>query len=195
MDIPSFKVVMLGNSGVGKTALVEKISTSEFNESHNPTIGAQYVSLDVKVGKNKVILELWDTAGQEVFRSLVGFYARDAKGVFLVCDITEASTLQDLERWVQFIDDQAPDSEVILFANKLDLEDNRQVQEAELEQFAKSHKYTFLEGSAKTGQGVDDGFTRIAELVYEKSKGKDGNTTIAPTKPKEKKGSKDSNCC
>ena len=195
MDAPSFKVVMLGNSGVGKTALVEKITTSDFNESHNPTIGAQYVSLDVRVGKNKIILELWDTAGQEVFRSLVGFYARDAKGVFLVCDITESTTLADLEKWVNFIEDQAPDSEVILFANKLDLADSRQVTESELEGFAKQHRYTYIEGSAKTGQSVDDAFTKMAELVYGKSKGKDADAAPMPKAPKEKKDKDKKKCC
>ena len=193
MDAPSFKVVMLGNSGVGKTALVEKITTSDFNESHNPTIGAQYVSLEIRVGSTKIVLELWDTAGQEVFRSLVGFYARDAKGVFLVCDITESSTIKDLEKWVQFIEEQAPDSEVILFANKLDLAENRQVKESELEEFAKQNKFTYIEGSAKTGQSVDEAFSRMAELVFGKSKGNDQDLPIQ--KPKEKKDKDKKKCC
>ena len=104
-----------------------------------------------------------------------------------------AATIKDLEKWVQFIEDQAPESEVILFANKLDLAENRQVKESELEEFAKQNKYTYLEGSAKTGQSVDEAFSRMAELVFGKSKGNDLESPIQ--KPKEKKVKDKSGCC
>lgn len=163
--VSSFKVVMLGNSGVGKTALVERISHSEFIQAHVPTVGAQYLSIDFTINRKKITLELWDTAGQEIFRSLVSFYARDAKGIFLVADITQESTMEDLQRWKEFIHDQAPDAHVILFGNKLDLKEDRRVKEEELDAFAKENNYMYAEGSAKTNENVEDCFTRMAEIV------------------------------
>ena len=165
IDQNQFKVVMLGNSGVGKTALVERISNNDFNDTHVPTVGAQYVSLDIAVDSKKITLEIWDTAGQEVFRSLVGFYARDAKGAFLVADITCSTTMEDLQRWIDFIGEQAPEAKIILFANKLDLESQREIQSSDLEDFAKKHDLFFMEGSAKTGEGVDEAFSKMAEII------------------------------
>lgn len=189
----SFKVVMLGSSGVGKTALVEKITSDEFSEAHVPTIGAQYVSLEFKIEDEKISLELWDTAGQEVFRSLVGFYARDAKGVFLVCDVTFEESIAELEKWSEFITDQAPGSSVILFGNKCDLSQQRMIKSEELEEFANNHGYTFIEGSAKTGQSVNDAFSQMAELVFKnsESKEKDGEKKQLKENDKKNKGG----CC
>ncbi|EAY09338.1 small GTP-binding protein, putative [Trichomonas vaginalis G3] len=164
----TYKVVMLGNSGVGKTALIERITHDEFVVAHVATVGAQYSTVDFTIQKKKITLELWDTAGQEIFRSLVSFYARDAKGVFLVADITQDGTMTDLERWKDFIKEQAPDAQVILFANKHDLNDQRVVKEEEFENFAKEYNYHYMEGSAKTNEGVQDGFVRMAEIVSEK---------------------------
>ena len=160
-----FKVVMMGSSGVGKTALVERISNSDFNDVHVPTIGAQFVSIDFRINNNIVTLDLWDTAGQEVFRSLVGFYARDAKGVFLVADLTSKSTLEELDRWNDFIKDQTDDAKVILFGNKTDLSSDRVIEEGALQEYADNRGFVYMEGSAKTGDNVDDAFTKMAELV------------------------------
>ena len=164
-DSDHCKVVMIGSSGVGKTALVERISSSEFNDVHIPTVGAQFVSLEFKTDTGKVNIELWDTAGQEVFRSLVGFYARDAKGAFLVVDLTSRSALDELEKWVEFIKENTPDSKIILFGNKTDLVNERVVSESDLAKFADTHSYIYFEGSAKTGENVYDAFARMALLV------------------------------
>ena len=193
IDQNQFKIVMLGNSGVGKTALVERISNNDFNDAHVPTVGAQYVSLDIDVDFKKVTLEIWDTAGQEVFRSLVGFYARDAKGALLVADITCSTTMEDLQRWMDFIGEQAPEAKIILFANKLDLESERVVQSSDLEEFAKKNGLTFMEGSAKTGEGVDDAFSRMAEIVSQsKEQSKQNNVNV---KLNEKGNDKKKKCC
>ena len=157
---------MLGNSGVGKTALVERITNSDFNDIHVPTVGAQFISINFNLDNNKITIELWDTAGQEVFRSLVGFYARDAKGVFLVADLTSKTTLEELDKWAEFIKDEANDAKVILWGNKTDLADKREIKEDSLQRFANQHHYVYMEGSAKTGENVEDGFTRMAELVH-----------------------------
>jgi small GTP-binding protein len=164
-DTPHYKVVLLGNSGVGKTALVERVSEDIFQSSHVPTVGAQFISLELMIGTEKCILELWDTAGQEVFRSLVGFYARDAKGAFLLFDVADHRSFDDLPRWVSFVHENAPDARVLLFGNKIDLTGTREVTRAVGQEFAEKNGIVYFEGSAKTGENVRDAFDRMTELL------------------------------
>ena len=165
-----FKIVMLGNSGVGKTALVERVTDDVFVDAHVPTVGAQYVSLNLNIDDKDVTLEIWDTAGQEVFRSLVGFYARDAKGAFILFDVTEKQSFEDLKQWVEFANDQAPNAKIILFGNKIDLTENRAVSSSDISDFAESMNLTVFEGSAKTGQSVRDAIESMALMVLSSMK-------------------------
>lgn len=164
-DDPHFKVVMLGESGVGKTALVNRISEGVFNEAHVPTVGSQFIALPLEVSQKKMTLELWDTAGQEVYRSLVGFYTREAKGAFLVFDVTSEQTFNVLGDWIKFANEATPGVKIILFANKTDLDDQRTVKTEQIRQFAQANKLEFLEGSAKTGQNTVDAFEKMGELM------------------------------
>ena len=192
-DFKQYKVVMLGNSGVGKTAIVERISNSEFNEVHVPTVGAQFVSLDFKLDTCKVTIELWDTAGQEVFRSLVGFYSRDACGAFLVADLTSKTTFEELDKWVDFIKENATDTKIILFGNKTDLVENRVISEGELSYYAQQHGFCYMEGSAKTGENISDAFSKMAELVNDEKPNSQQNPIQLNTNKKDKKDKK--KCC
>jgi small GTP-binding protein len=160
-----YKVVLLGNSGVGKTALVERVSEDIFQSSHVPTVGAQFISLELMIGTEKCILELWDTAGQEVFRSLIGFYARDAKGAFLLFDVADHRSFDDLPKWINFIHENAPDARVLLFGNKIDLTDTREITRGVGQDFADKKGIVYFEGSAKTGENVRDAFDRMTELL------------------------------
>jgi small GTP-binding protein len=162
---PHYKIVLLGDSGVGKTALIERVTEDIFQKSHIPTVGAQFISLEVQIGEKTSILELWDTAGQEVFRSLVGFYARDAKGAFILYDIALRETFDDLPRWLEFSRTHSPDAQIILFANKIDLADLREVPRKDGEDFARENGLCFMEGSAKTAENVRDAFEKMTEVV------------------------------
>lgn len=162
---PHYKVVMLGDSGVGKTALVNRISEGVFTESHVPTVGSQFIALPLEIGKRKLTLELWDTAGQEVYRSLVGFYTREAKGAFLVCDVTSEQSFQGLGEWIDFVNSQAPGVKIIIFANKIDLEDDRTVSSDQLKEFAGQRGIELIEGSAKLGQQTTDAFEKMGEMM------------------------------
>jgi small GTP-binding protein len=157
--------VLLGNSGVGKTALVERATEDIFQKSHIPTVGAQFISLEVQIGEATSILELWDTAGQEVFRSLVGFYARDAKGAFILYDVALRASFDDLPRWLEFTRAHSPDAQIILFGNKIDLADIREVSHEDGDAFARAHGLCFMEGSAKTAENVRDAFEKMTEIV------------------------------
>jgi small GTP-binding protein len=163
-SVPHHKVVLLGNSGVGKTALVERVSEDIFQNTHVPTVGAQFISLETQLGGRPCVLELWDTAGQEVFRSLVGFYARDAKGAFVLFDVACPKSFEDLPKWMDFVRESAPDAKVILFANKIDLAD-RAVTKQQGAEFAERNRVQYYEGSAKTGEAVSEAFDRMTEII------------------------------
>ena len=185
-----YKIVMLGNSGVGKTALVERVTDDVFVDAHVPTVGAQYVSLNLNLNDTNVTLEIWDTAGQEVFRSLVGFYARDAKGAFILFDVTDAQSFKDLKQWIEFANDQAPDAKIIIFGNKIDLGENRTVSSEEIAEFADQQGVSYIEGSAKTSQGVRDAVENMAEAVMQHNK---KETSVINLEKSSKK--KEGKCC
>jgi small GTP-binding protein len=187
---PHYKVVMLGDSGVGKTALVNRISEGVFTDSHVPTVGSQFIALPLEINKRKMTLELWDTAGQEVYRSLVGFYTREAKGAFLVCDVTSETTFEGLPEWLKFVNEQAPGVRVIIFANKCDLEDQRVVATERLQQFAGSQKVNVIEGSAKLGQNTTDAFEKMGEMMLSME-----SNVAAPVTIKEEPRKKKKSCC
>jgi small GTP-binding protein len=189
-DVPHYKVVMLGDSGVGKTALVNRISEGVFVDSHVPTVGSQFIALPLEINKRKMTLELWDTAGQEVYRSLVGFYTREAKGAFLVFDVTQESTFEGLPEWIKFVNEQAPGVKIIAFANKTDLEDQRVVSAERIQQFGASQKVEVIEGSAKVGQNTTDAFEKMGELVVSSESNVAAAVTIKAETKKKKKG-----CC
>lgn len=185
-----FKIVMLGNSGVGKTAFVQQTIDGVFSDAHVPTVGAQYSSLNMSIENQQICLELWDTAGQEVFRSLVGFYARDAKGFFILFDVSERSSFKDLDQWINFANDQSVNAEIILFANKCDLTDKRDVKTEEIEEFAKRKNIRYLEGSAKTSQGIQDAFEMMSEMVFRSDNQRQDSLKLEQVSNKKKK-----DCC
>ncbi|KAK8882619.1 hypothetical protein M9Y10_045261 [Tritrichomonas musculus] len=190
-----FKVVMVGDSGVGKTALVNRISEGAFVNVHVPTVGSQFITLNLEIEGTKIVLELWDTAGQEVYRSLVGFYTREAKGAFLVCDITNKASFDGLHEWVNFITDAAPGVKIILFANKIDLS-NRLVTNEMLQEFSKSHNLEFFEGSAKTGENTTNAFERMGELLLQHQRSNQNDVhSVNPGKNLEENNKGEKKCC
>jgi small GTP-binding protein len=186
-----YKVVMLGDSGVGKTALVNRISEGVFTDSHVPTVGSQFIALPLEINKRKMTLELWDTAGQEVYRSLVGFYTREAKGAFLVFDVTSETTFEGLPEWIKFVNEQAPGVKVVIFANKCDLESARVVASERIQAFAASQKVELIEGSAKLGQNTTDAFEKMGEMMMSS----ESNVAAAVTIKEESGKKKKKGCC
>ena len=194
-ETPHFKIVMTGNSGVGKTALVERISDDVFADSHVPTVGAQFVAIEQNIKGKQCTLELWDTAGQEVFRSLVGFYAREAQGAFVLFDLTEKTSFLDVTKWLDFVHESAPNAQVIIFGNKNDLTESREVSAEDIEQFMKEKGLIYFEGSAKTAEGVKDAFEKMGELVVEKGSETGTGTGTVPLKQNDKKKKKGNKIC
>lgn len=188
--LPHYKIVMLGRSGVGKTAMVERVADDIFVDSHVPTVGAQFVANERNIDGNTVMLELWDTAGQEVFKSLVGFYAREARGAFILFDVTDVASFEDVPKWLEFVRENSPQARVILFGNKTDLHDSRKVSSDDIRAFASQQNLGHFEGSAKSGEKVADAFDRMAELVFSLDGAKDGGPATVKAKDGKKGG-----CC
>jgi small GTP-binding protein len=190
---PHYKVVMLGDSGVGKTALVNRISEGVFTDSHVPTVGSQFIALPLEINKKKMTLELWDTAGQEVYRSLVGFYTREAKGAFLVFDVTSETTYDGLPEWIKFVTEQAPGVKIIIFANKCDLESKRVIASEKIQSFAQLQKVELIEGSAKLGQNTTDAFEKMGEMLLTAESS--GLAAVPIRDELGQKGKKKGGCC
>lgn len=152
----SLKVVLIGDSGVGKTAIYQRFDSNTFSEDHLMTIGAAYAKIIIKSEAGQIEVGIWDTAGQEKFRNVVPMYFQRADYVFLVYDISQRETFNDLDIWYEMVNDKAPsDAKIFVIGNKNDLELQRQVSFEEGTNFASKIESLFLETSAKSGLGID----------------------------------------
>nr|CAH7763643.1 unnamed protein product [Callosobruchus chinensis] len=162
-----FKVVLVGNAGVGKTCLVRRFTQGLFPPGQGATIGVDFMIKTVEVGNEKVKLQIWDTAGQERFRSITQSYYRSAHALILVYDISCQPTFDCLPDWLREIEEYASSkvnfSFITLFVgNKIDRED-REIPTHVGEEFAERHNMYFLETSAKESDNVERLFMQIAE--------------------------------
>lgn len=157
------KVVLLGDTGVGKSSLVLRFITNEFKPYHESTIGASFMSKLIMVEGSPIKFQIWDTAGQEKYHSLAPMYYKGAAAAIVVYDITNEKTFRTLQDWVAELKAQGPENIVIAVAgNKSDLSDQRQVDTPSAEAYAASIGATFLETSAKTKSNVDEIFLNIS---------------------------------
>ena len=164
-----FKLVSLGESGVGKSSLVLQFVKGQFHEIPMPTIGAAFLTKTVCLEEETVTFEIWDTAGQERFNSILPMYYRGAHAAIVVYDITMRDTFERAKGWVDELQRNASQQIVIAFlGNKVDLTVNRSVTYDEASAYAKENELLFMETSAKTTLNVTHIFTEIAEALYRK---------------------------
>ena len=167
----SLKVVVIGDSSVGKTCLSLRYLTGEFSSQTRPTIAAGFCNAKVKLGKVDIDLLIWDTAGQEIFRSITRSYYRDSNCAIIVYDITDRSSFEKLGDWIRDVRNLAPpDCQLVLVGNKLDLQAQRVIKTEEAQDFADQNNLMFFEASAATGENVQKLFNECVQAVYSKEK-------------------------
>lgn len=162
------KVVLLGNSGVGKTNLLSRLHKGEFSSEFASTIGVEFLTHTMKVGGVDVKAQIWDTAGQERFHAMMTTYYRKAVGALLIFDVGDRASLTGIEKWLdQLLNVAEPGLHAVLVGNKCDLEgDKRKVSAEEARQFAAARHMPYIETSAKTGLNVEQAFQGLIEAVY-----------------------------
>mmetsp|Transcript_9875 Transcript_9875/g.14741 ORF Transcript_9875/g.14741 Transcript_9875/m.14741 type:complete len:200 (-) Transcript_9875:28-627(-) len=192
-----FKYIVIGDSGVGKSCLLLQFTDGRFRTDHDLTIGVEFGSKQVEVNSRQIHLQIWDTAGQESFRSITRAYFRGAAGALLVYDVTRRSSFQSLANWLEETNQNAnPGISIILVGNKNDLE-HRVVSTEEGNHFAQQHGLLFIETSAKTGDNVEESFLQLTKQVHEKIES--GEFDMSADSPgvrfQKKKTSDKSKCC
>jgi len=164
-----FKFIAIGDTGVGKSCLLLQFTDKRFNPEHDLTIGVEFGTQTVPINNETIKLQIWDTAGQETFRSITRSYYRNTAGALLVYDITRRETFMHASQWLSDAKNHgSSDMTVMLVGNKCDLEHLRQVSTEEGAKFAQENSLLFIETSAKTSKNVEDAFTKPAAHIYQR---------------------------
>mmetsp|Transcript_9998 Transcript_9998/g.14564 ORF Transcript_9998/g.14564 Transcript_9998/m.14564 type:complete len:218 (+) Transcript_9998:36-689(+) len=182
-----FKIVLVGDSGVGKSNLLSRFTRNTFTEDEKSTIGVEFATRIVPMADGKKVkAQIWDTAGQERYRAITNAYYRGALGAMLVYDVTKQNTFDNIPRWLRELRDHANrDIVLVLVGNKCDLVDGstqREVAEEQARELAEEYNLPFMETSAKSGINVEDAFVTIMKTIHENafnnaaSSGNSGNS-------------------
>ena len=166
-----FKILLIGDSGVGKTCLMFRFSDQKFQESYISTIGVDFKMKTLEVDGKKIRLQIWDTAGQERFRTITSSYYRGANGIIVIFDTTEEDSFENVKHWLSEIERYATDGvSKMLVGNKCDMTDARAVETATAQEVADKLDVPFFEASAKTAENVDEIFLRMARDILARTK-------------------------
>jgi len=194
-----FILVLIGDSGVGKSCLLLRFADDKWTDSYISTIGVDFKIRTIELDQKTIKLQIWDTAGQERFRTISSTYYRGAHGIIVVYDVTNRTSFDNVKRWLTEIDKYARENvNKLLVGNKADIADTdggvRQVATDEGKQFAEQNDIPFLETSAKLGTFVDTAFLMMAHEIKNKmthaSGSSSGGTKVSGGGETEKKG-----CC
>ena len=192
-EIPC-KVVILGDSGVGKTAICQRWVNGTFEPTVKPTVGTNYQKKTVQIANHKLTISLWDTAGQEMYRSIAPLYARSASSIIITTSVDDKQSFDDIQDWLSLVSDSTPETPPIVLAiNKADLQVNDFISDI-INQF-KNIFNSIVICSARTGEGIDNLFNTAAFNSYKfltKTFLNEESTSIA-VNPKSQKSA--SGCC
>ncbi|KAL0362418.1 UNVERIFIED_CONTAM: Ras-related protein RABA1f [Sesamum calycinum] len=162
-----FKVVLIGDSGVGKSNLLSRFTRNEFTLESKSTIGVEFATRSIRIDEKVVKAQIWDTAGQERYRAITSAYYRGAAGALLVYDVTRHATFENLERWLKELRDHTDSSIVImLIGNKADLRHLRAVATEDAQAFAERESMFFMETSALESMNVENAFSEVLTQIY-----------------------------
>lgn len=177
----SAKIVLLGESAVGKSSLVQRYVRQEFSPNQEATIGAAFLAQTHVTDTGTVKFEVWDTAGQERYRSLAPMYYRGAVGAIVVYDITSSDSLRKARGWIRELCNNCEGIAIVTVGNKCDLEEHRAVNIVDGQQLAIDEGTGFFETSAKDGTNVGQVFDFLAKKILEKGLGTGAGSGVRPT--------------
>jgi len=164
-----FKIVVVGDSNVGKSSLICRYCDESFTDSFISTIGIDFKFKTLEEKGKKVKLQIWDSSGQERFRSIIPSLYRGAKGIVLVFDVTDVSSFKNVSLWIEEIKKTASeDAQLILVGNKSDLMESREVERIEAQQFAFQNDCLYFETSAKSTENVEFLFQEMTRLIFKR---------------------------
>ena len=163
------KILLLGDSEVGKSCFLMRYSDNVFVENYITTIGLDYKLKTVKLDSGKTIkVQLWDTAGQDKYRTIAKNYYKGSHGILLLYDITKMTSFENIREWIRDIKEEVSEKAIIcLIGNKIDLTDNRKISKEKGEELAEEYKIPFFEASAKSGENVDEVFKALYKKISE----------------------------
>ena len=163
-----FKMILIGDSSVGKSNILLKYLKGEFDPNSKATVGVEFGTKNILLNKKKIKIQIWDTAGQERYRSITSAYYKGAKGAFIVYDITRRNTFESIDKWISDLKTNGDKNiSIVLIGNKRDLEDKREVQKEEGIKKSKECKTAFMETSALNGENIDKAFEQLIEEIYQ----------------------------
>ena len=189
-----FKVIVIGDCGVGKTCLTSNAIKNIFTEHYNATIGFEFCTFNIKLEEIRIKLQVWDTCGQELYNSLITNFYRNTSLAIIVFSVTDEDSFNHIEKWIRDLRKFAsPDIKIILIGNKIDLAEKRKITKEQGEKLCKENNFLmFIEASAKTGFNAQYIFIKTAQILYDEykeyqNKGKINNenediTTISSSK-------------
>lgn len=179
-----FKLLLIGDTGVGKTCVLFRFSDDAFNATFISTIGIDFKIRTIELDGKKIKLQIWDTAGQERFRTITTAYYRGAMGILLVYDVTNEKTFDNIKTWIRNIETHASeDVEKMIIGNKCDNHEKRTISKAAGEALAAEYKVEFLETSAKANINVEEAFVKIARAIKSKMDNRTTGVTNNNQKP------------
>ncbi|XP_065176193.1 ras-related protein Rab-10-like [Sycon ciliatum] len=190
-----FKLLLIGDSGVGKTCVLFRFSDDAFNTTFISTIGIDFKIKTVELDGKKIKLQIWDTAGQERFHTITTSYYRGAMGIMLVYDVTNQKSFDNINKWLNNIREHASaDVERMLLGNKCDMEGKRVISKEQGETIAEEYGIRFFETSAKANVNIEEAFLTLARDILKKTPvSKPDGDGVALTK--EEKQSSGGGCC
>ena len=163
------KVILIGDSAVGKTNIMSKYLKNQFMEDSKATVGVEFGSKLFNINGHNIKAQIWDTAGQEKYKAITGAYYKGSKGAFVVYDITKKDTFDSVDKWIHDLKSTGdPKMTIMIIGNKLDLEHKREVLKEQGEEKARSFGCAFLETSAFSGDNIEKGFEMMISEIFKK---------------------------
>ena len=163
----TIKLLLLGDSSVGKTCIINKYIFNKFEESHLSTLGIDYMDKLVEYKNYKIKLQIWDTSGEEKYRSITKNFYKNADGLFVIFDLTNEDSFNHVKNWINEAKDNKSDIKMILIGNKSDSEDERKVDKDRALKFSEENNLQYFETSAKNGLNIEESFNAIIDLILD----------------------------